>query len=72
MWCGPTRRSSGFRLVTGRPAIMVFHGAYHGGVFYFGQHKTEINAPFPWIYADYNDVMALEKRVRARAQSGEL
>jgi glutamate-1-semialdehyde 2,1-aminomutase len=35
------------RLVTGRPAIMVFHGAYHGGVFYFGQHKTEINAPFP-------------------------
>lgn len=43
------------RLVTGRPAIMVFHGAYHGGVFYFGQHKTEINAPFPWIYADYND-----------------
>ena len=29
------------RLVTGRPAIMVFHGAYHGGVFYFGQHKTK-------------------------------
>jgi len=44
------------RLVTGRPAIMVFHGAYHGGVFYFGQHKTEINAPFPWIYATYNDI----------------
>jgi len=44
------------RLVTGRPAIMVFHGAYHGGVFYFGQHRCEINAPFPWIYADYNDI----------------
>jgi glutamate-1-semialdehyde 2,1-aminomutase len=43
------------RLVTGRPAVMVFHGAYHGGVFYFGQHKTEINAPFPWLYATYND-----------------
>ena len=44
------------RLFTGRPAVMVFHGAYHGGVFYFGQHKTEINAPFPWIYATYNDI----------------
>jgi glutamate-1-semialdehyde 2,1-aminomutase len=43
------------RMATRRPAIMVFHGAYHGGVFYFGQHKAEINAPFPWIYADYND-----------------
>jgi glutamate-1-semialdehyde 2,1-aminomutase len=44
------------RLLTGRAAVMVFHGAYHGGVFYFGQHKTEINAPFPWIYATYNDI----------------
>lgn len=44
------------RLFTGRPAVMVFHGAYHGGVFYFGQHKTEINAPFPWVYATYNDI----------------
>ena len=44
------------RLATGRPAVMVFDGAYHGGVFYFGQHKTEINAPFPWVYATYNDI----------------
>ncbi|MGH6962480.1 MAG: aspartate aminotransferase family protein [Dongiaceae bacterium] len=44
------------RLATGREAIMVFHGAYHGGVFYFGQHKSEINAPFPWIYGHYNDI----------------
>ena len=59
------------RLVTGRPAIMVFHGAYHGGVFYFGQHKTEINAPFPWIYADYNDIEGtlalIEKHARELA-----
>jgi glutamate-1-semialdehyde 2,1-aminomutase len=44
------------RLFTGRAAIMVFHGAYHGGVFYFGQHKAGINAPFPRIYATYNDI----------------
>jgi glutamate-1-semialdehyde 2,1-aminomutase len=47
---------SAARLFSGRPAIMVFHGAYHGGVFYFGQHKSEINAPYPWVYATYNDI----------------
>jgi glutamate-1-semialdehyde 2,1-aminomutase len=46
---------SAARVFTGRPAIMVFHGAYHGGVFYFGQQKSAINAPFPWVFADYND-----------------
>ena len=49
---------SAARIFTKRPAIMVFNGAYHGGVFYFGQHKSEINAPFPWIYASYNDTEA--------------
>jgi glutamate-1-semialdehyde 2,1-aminomutase len=56
------------RLVTGRPAIMVFHGAYHGGVFYFGQHKTEINAPFPWIYATYNDIEGTLALIEKHAQ----
>lgn len=59
------------RLMTGRPAIMVFHGAYHGGVFSFGQHRCEINAPFPWIYADYNDIEGtlalIEKHARELA-----
>jgi glutamate-1-semialdehyde 2,1-aminomutase len=44
---------------------------YHGGVFYFGQHKTEINAPFPWIYATYNDIEGtlalIEKHARELA-----
>lgn len=30
------------RLVTGRQAVMVMEGGYHGGVLYFGQHKSEI------------------------------
>jgi glutamate-1-semialdehyde 2,1-aminomutase len=46
----------------------VFHGAYHGGVFYFGQHKTEINAPFPWIYADYNDIEGSLALIEKHAQ----
>src|SRR5262249_22422831 len=59
------------RVVTERPAIMAFHGAYHGGVFYFGQHKTELNAPFPWVFADYNDtegtLALIEKHARELA-----
>ena len=43
------------RVFTGRSHIMVFEGGYHGGVFYFGQHKPPINAPFPWVMAPYND-----------------
>jgi glutamate-1-semialdehyde 2,1-aminomutase len=44
------------RMVTGRDKVMVFNGAYHGGVFYFGKVKPPINAPFPWIIATYNDL----------------
>ena len=46
---------SAARVFTGRSHIMVFEGGYHGGVFYFGQHKPPINAPFPWVMAPYND-----------------
>jgi glutamate-1-semialdehyde 2,1-aminomutase len=47
---------SAARLHTGRQAVLVFHGAYHGGVFYFGQQKSPINAPFPWVLGHYNDI----------------
>ena len=46
---------SAARAFTGRSHVMVFDGAYHGGVFYFGQVKPPINAPFPWVLAPYND-----------------
>ena len=46
---------SAARAFTGREHVMVFDGAYHGGVFYFGQVKPPINAPFPWVIAPYND-----------------
>lgn len=44
------------RMVTDRERVLVFQGAYHGGVFYFGQHKPPINAPFPYVMASYNDI----------------
>jgi glutamate-1-semialdehyde 2,1-aminomutase len=53
------------RIVTGRPAIMVFRGGYHGGVFYFVHHDSPLNAPFPFVLADYNDA---EGAVRAIAE----
>jgi glutamate-1-semialdehyde 2,1-aminomutase len=35
---------------------MVFEGGYHGGVFYFGEGGSPINAPFPFVVGQYNDV----------------
>lgn len=46
------------RMITKRERVLVFQGAYHGGVFYFGEHKPPINAPFPYVMASYNDISA--------------
>jgi glutamate-1-semialdehyde 2,1-aminomutase len=43
------------RVVTGRPAVMVFRGGYHGGVLYFVHDGSPLNAPFPFVVAEYND-----------------
>lgn len=59
---------SAARMHTGRNAIMVFNGAYHGGVFYFGQHKPPTNAPFPWVIARYNDAEGTLKLIEKHAK----
>lgn len=46
---------SASRAFTGRRKIMVFDGAYHGGVFYFGKQHSPINAPFDYLIGQYND-----------------
>ena len=43
------------RVVTGRDAVLVFDGGYHGGVFFFGHGGSPLNAPFPFVVAQYND-----------------
>jgi glutamate-1-semialdehyde 2,1-aminomutase len=43
------------RVVTQRAAVMVFRGGYHGGVFYFVHDDSPLNAPFPFVLAEYND-----------------
>ena len=53
------------RVVTGRPAVLVFRGGYHGGVFYFVHDDSPLNAPFPFVLVDYNDA---EDAARAIAE----
>jgi glutamate-1-semialdehyde 2,1-aminomutase len=43
------------RVFTGRDAILVFDGAYHGGVLKFGDGPAPTNAPFPTILGNFND-----------------
>ena len=44
------------RVATEKPAIMVFEGGYHGGVFFFETAAgSPVNAPFPFVVGRYND-----------------
>ena len=44
------------RAATGRPAVLVFEGGYHGSVFSFvSAAGTPMNAPFPFVVGRYND-----------------
>ncbi len=46
---------SAARAHSGRAKVMAFRGAYHGGLLYFAGHGSPLNAPFPYLMADYND-----------------
>jgi glutamate-1-semialdehyde 2,1-aminomutase len=56
------------RAATGRSHILVFDGAYHGGVLTFGHGGSPINVPFPVVYARYNDVEGTRAIVRQHAK----
>ena len=43
------------RAVTGRDAVLVFAGAYHGGILLFSHGPSSLNPPFEWVIGDYND-----------------
>ncbi len=55
---------------TGRQKVMVFEGAYHGGVFVFATGGSPMNVPFDWIVARYNDIEVTRKLLAENA--GEL
>jgi glutamate-1-semialdehyde 2,1-aminomutase len=41
---------------TGRDGVLVFDGAYHGGLATFGSSGREVNVPHRWVLARYNDL----------------
>ena len=43
---------------TGRRKVLVFEGAYHGGVLAFGGATAAVNVPHEWVLAPYNDLDA--------------
>jgi glutamate-1-semialdehyde 2,1-aminomutase len=51
---------SGARAATGRSNVMVFEGAYHGGMLSFAHgdspQKPSMNIPFPYVFGRYNDL----------------
>src|SRR5205823_8908797 len=48
------------RAVTGRSKIVVFDGAYHGGVLYFQHGGSPLNYPGEFVVAEYNDASAAD------------
>jgi glutamate-1-semialdehyde 2,1-aminomutase len=57
------------RVATGKPAIMVFEGGYHGGVFFFETAAgSPINAPFPFVVAQYNDAEGTARLIAEHAR----
>jgi glutamate-1-semialdehyde 2,1-aminomutase len=46
------------RRLTGRSKVIVFYGAYHGGVFFFSDGIAPWNAPYEFVVAPYNDLAA--------------
>ena len=47
---------SAARAISGKNKVVVFEGAYHGGVFMFGAKPSAMTAPFDFVKAPYNDV----------------
>lgn len=55
------------RAVTGRPKVIAMHEGYHGGVLTFAHGGSELNLPFPFLFAEYNDVAAIRALIREHA-----
>lgn len=55
------------RAITGRSKIIAMREGYHGGVLTFAHGGSVLNLPFPFVFADYNDVEGAVALVREHA-----
>ena len=55
------------RAVSGRSGILVFDGAYHGGILLFAHGISPLNPPFHWIVGEYNDADGAARLVAEHA-----
>ncbi len=58
---------SAARAITGKGKVVVFEGAYHGGVFTFGLVPSPMAAPFDFVKAPYNDAEGTQALLEANA-----
>jgi glutamate-1-semialdehyde 2,1-aminomutase len=56
------------RAVTGRLGVLVFSGAYHGGILLFAHGSSPLNPPFEWIVGEYNNAAEGARLVEEHAQ----
>lgn len=54
---------------TGRRKVMVFEGAYHGGVLSFAGGHSAVNVPHDYVIARYNDLEGVRELVRDCGQA---
>jgi glutamate-1-semialdehyde 2,1-aminomutase len=57
------------RAVTGKPAVMIFDGAYHGSMLYFSHGPSPLNMPIPFIESGYNDAARAVVDIAVKAKS---
>lgn len=56
------------RAATGRDAVMVFNGSYHGGFLSFASGHSRMNAPFQFVMGEYNDTEGANRLIGAHAK----
>ena len=55
------------RAFTGKPAVLVFDGAYHGSILYFAHGGSPLNMKFEWIASEFNDLERAKADIAANA-----
>jgi glutamate-1-semialdehyde 2,1-aminomutase len=55
------------RVATGRSGVLVFAGAYHGGILLFSHGVSPLNPPFEWVVGEYNDAAGAARLVEEHA-----